>query len=135
MKKGLVGLIVILLSSCFLVSSFVKAERSTFREDGSSIKRAIVIKYTGDYSESIGQEYEYIENNFGFRGKDWVLIEQRLIGENDKFTPISSSRTMNQNIPGSELKIIDNAGHISNLENSQEFNKNLTEFLEKINPI
>lgn len=58
-----------------------------------------------------------------------------MIGENDKFTPISSSRTMKKNIPGSDLKIIGKAGHISNLENTPEFNRHLTEFLEKIDPV
>jgi len=55
-----------------------------------------------------------------------------LIGENDDFTPISSSETMNERIPDSELVIIPRAGHLSNLENIEEFNKYLFEFLEKL---
>lgn len=57
-----------------------------------------------------------------------------MIGEKDKFTPLSSSQMMNDNIPGSELKIIDKAGHISNLENTLEFNRYLTAFLKNIGP-
>lgn len=57
-----------------------------------------------------------------------------MIGEKDKFTPLSSSKMMNDNIPGSELKIIDKAGHISNLENTLEFNRYLTAFLKNIRP-
>jgi len=54
-----------------------------------------------------------------------------MIGENDNFTPLSSSQMMNEKIADSELKIIPKAGHISNLENTLEFNRNLTEFLRR----
>ena len=57
-----------------------------------------------------------------------------MIGENDNFSPLSSSKMMNEKIVDSELKIISKAGHISNLENPIEFNRNLTEFLKKIRP-
>ncbi len=57
-----------------------------------------------------------------------------MIGENDNFTPLNSSRMMNEKITDSELKIIPKAGHISNLENIAEYNRNLTEFLKKIKP-
>lgn len=55
-----------------------------------------------------------------------------MIGEYDVFTPIGSSEIMNEKISNSELKIISKAGHISNLENTNEFNHNLIEFLKKI---
>jgi len=52
--------------------------------DGSSIGQAIIIKYIGDYSKSIGQEYEYLSGKFGARGKDWKLIKQSLLHENGR---------------------------------------------------
>jgi hypothetical protein len=52
--------------------------------DGSSLEKAIIVKYTGDYVASIGQEYEYLEAKFGIRGKDWRLTEQRLKDFRDK---------------------------------------------------
>lgn len=55
-----------------------------------------------------------------------------MVGENDNFTPLTSSQMMNEKIVDSELKIIPKAGHITNLENTPEFNKNLTEFLKKL---
>ena len=55
-----------------------------------------------------------------------------MVGENDYLTPLDLSKFIHENIPGSELKIISNACHISNLENRDEFNKYLLEFLEKI---
>lgn len=77
-KKKLIGLIAVLLiafQACGIKSA----------DDGSSMKKAIVIKSIGDHLESIGQEYKYIGDNFGDRGKDWVLVEQRMIEEEDRF--------------------------------------------------
>jgi len=54
-----------------------------------------------------------------------------MVGENDNFTPIESSEIMNNNITNSELIIIAKAGHVSNLENVEEFNRYLMEFLGK----
>ena len=54
-----------------------------------------------------------------------------MVGENDNFTPLRSSQIMNNGIINSKLKIISSAGHVSNLENIEEFNYNLLEFLEK----
>lgn len=55
-----------------------------------------------------------------------------MIGENDYLTPLNLSKFIHESIPGSELKIISEACHISNLENRDEFNKYLLNFLEKI---
>ena len=57
-----------------------------------------------------------------------VLI---LVGEDDILTPLSSAKIMKNLIPDSELKIIKHSGHISNLENSGDFNKYIMQFLEK----
>ncbi len=56
-----------------------------------------------------------------------------IVGEHDMRTPPSVSREMQNAISGSELHIVSNAGHMSNLENSEEFNKYLFTFLKKIN--
>lgn len=55
-----------------------------------------------------------------------------MVGENDNFTPIQSSQIMKEGTTDSELKIISRAGHVSNLENTDEFNQNLLKFLDKI---
>jgi len=55
-----------------------------------------------------------------------------LVGEKDAITPPSVSEMMKEKIPGSKLEIIPSAGHLSNLENSKDFNKKLDEFLSKI---
>ncbi len=52
-----------------------------------------------------------------------------ICGREDAVTPLAQSEFMNANIKGSLLRIIDNAGHVSNLEQTQEFNQHLLSFL------
>ncbi len=54
-----------------------------------------------------------------------------IVGEFDKLIPIETAQFMRQNIHGAELWFIKNAGHMSNLENSQEFNEKLISFIKK----
>ena len=55
-----------------------------------------------------------------------------LVGEQDTLTPPSASKEMHAAIPNSELQIIPNAAHMSNLERPDEFNKYLTSFLSNL---
>jgi 3-oxoadipate enol-lactonase len=55
-----------------------------------------------------------------------------LVGEHDKLTPPSASEAMQKQIAGSELHIIRQAGHMSNLENAVEFDKHLIGFLNRM---
>jgi 3-oxoadipate enol-lactonase len=52
-----------------------------------------------------------------------------MCGREDAVTPLAQSEYMNANIKESILKVIDNAGHVSNLEQPNEFNKHLLGFL------
>lgn len=58
-----------------------------------------------------------------------VLI---IVGKEDEITPPDAALSMHEKFTGSILQIIDNAGHLSNMENSGEFNNRLTEFLSLI---
>ncbi len=58
-----------------------------------------------------------------------VLI---MMGEEDQITPPSKGQFMQNKIKDSELKIVENAGHLSNLENSDQFNKYLTDFMDSL---
>ena len=58
-----------------------------------------------------------------------VLI---LVGKEDKITPPEAAERMHLSIKESNLKIIELAGHVSNLENPDEFNDQLRKFLGKI---
>lgn len=52
-----------------------------------------------------------------------------ICGREDEVTPLSESEFMHAEINGSVLQIIDKAGHVSNLEQPDEFNKHLLDFL------
>jgi 3-oxoadipate enol-lactonase len=58
-----------------------------------------------------------------------VLI---MVGEHDKLTPPIAAESLHENITGSELQVIKNAAHLSNLENPEEFNGHLLSFLSKM---
>jgi 3-oxoadipate enol-lactonase len=55
-----------------------------------------------------------------------------LVGEYDAITPPACSQSMQGRIPGSELHVIPDAGHMSPLENPEAFNAKLLPFLERV---
>ena len=58
-----------------------------------------------------------------------VLI---LVGKEDEITPPKVASSMHEKIKGSTIDIIDQAGHLSNMENPNEFNNRLAGFLLSI---
>lgn len=56
-----------------------------------------------------------------------------ICGREDEVTPLVQSEFMNSTIKGSMLRVIENAGHVSNLEQPIEFNKQLLNFLTDLN--
>lgn len=55
-----------------------------------------------------------------------------ICGREDVVTPLAQSEFMHKSIKGSILRIIDDAGHVSNLEQPLEFNKHLYDFLASL---
>lgn len=55
-----------------------------------------------------------------------------VVGREDAITPVADSQTMHAKIAGSRLVVIDNAGHVSNLEQTEQFNEALHGFLNSI---
>ena len=55
-----------------------------------------------------------------------------VVGANDEFTPVADAELMHRNIRNSTLLIVDDAGHISNMEKPEQFNKALKNFLASI---
>ena len=67
---------------------------------------------------------------------DKISIPTLIIcGKEDSVTPLAQSEAMKKAISGATLKVIENAGHVSNLEQPHEFNKHLSDFLKAINII
>jgi len=58
-----------------------------------------------------------------------VLI---MVGKEDKITPPSAAQLMHEKIKGSFLYIIEHAGHLSNMENPDEFNVQLEKFISSV---
>lgn len=56
-----------------------------------------------------------------------VLI---IVGKEDEITPPDVAISMHEKIKGSTIHIIDNAGHLSNMENAEQFNAELNKFLK-----
>lgn len=52
-----------------------------------------------------------------------------LVGKEDKLTPPTAAKLMHDKIQGSWMFIIENAGHVSNMENPEQFNLKLNLFL------
>jgi 3-oxoadipate enol-lactonase len=55
-----------------------------------------------------------------------------LVGSEDAITPVADSETMHSKIAGSRLVVIENAGHVSNLEQTDKFNEALVGFLRDV---
>jgi 3-oxoadipate enol-lactonase len=55
-----------------------------------------------------------------------------IVGEQDPGTPSSMSRSMHEQIAGSELVILPSAAHLSNMEQPEAFNQTMTSFLKRV---
>lgn len=64
--------------------------------------------------------------------KEIVCPTLVIVGEFDQGTPPSEARRMAEAIPGARLEIIPAAGHLSNLEQPEAFNRALLSFLQGI---
>jgi 3-oxoadipate enol-lactonase len=58
-----------------------------------------------------------------------VLI---LVGKEDNITPLEIAESMHKKITGSQLNIIEHAGHLSNMENPFEFNYQIRKFISSV---
>jgi 3-oxoadipate enol-lactonase len=55
-----------------------------------------------------------------------------IVGREDEFTPVSKAEELKANLQNCKLVIIEDAGHMPNLEHPEEFNQVVTYFLESI---
>ena len=54
-----------------------------------------------------------------------------LVGAEDAITPVADSEKMHEAIKGSRLVVLENAGHVSNIERTEKFNEALLDFLKE----
>jgi len=55
-----------------------------------------------------------------------------IVGREDQFTPVAMAEELVKNLQNSKLVIIEDSGHMPNLEHPEEFNKAVLDFLERI---
>ncbi|HEX9201492.1 MAG TPA: alpha/beta fold hydrolase [Acidobacteriaceae bacterium] len=55
-----------------------------------------------------------------------------VVGRHDQFTPVADAELMHHNLPHSTLVVIEDAGHVTNLEQPGAFNRALAGFLHPI---
>jgi pimeloyl-ACP methyl ester carboxylesterase len=57
---------------------------------------------------------------------------QIIVGNEDEITPPDVALSMHEKIKNSTIHIIDHAGHLSNMENPEQFNNQLKKFIETL---
>ncbi|PYS45579.1 MAG: alpha/beta hydrolase [Acidobacteria bacterium] len=57
-----------------------------------------------------------------------------IVGSEDKLTPPVDAKLMHREIRGSRLEIIEGASHLSNLEEPEQFNRAIKDFLDALQP-
>ena len=55
-----------------------------------------------------------------------------LVGAEDAITPVADSEKMHHAIAGSRLVVLENAGHVSNIERTEQFDQALQDFLKEL---
>lgn len=102
----------------------------TARADEARGYRNMVVRTPGD---------GYIGCSLGIRDADLRPDDATIavptlivVGAQDAATPVASSRELHAAIPGSELVIIEDAGHIPAIEQAAIFNATLTEFYARL---
>lgn len=55
-----------------------------------------------------------------------------IVGEEDTLTPVEEAKRIAAAIPGAQLEVISDAGHLPNLEQPEQFNAALSAFLERL---
>lgn len=55
-----------------------------------------------------------------------------LVGSEDAITPVADAELIHREIGGSRLRIIENAGHVSNMEQPEAFNQALLKFVRDV---
>lgn len=109
--------------------------KNVFHKDSLNNKKELVEKLSKDVFSNSEHIITFGLKALAERSETCSVLNKITIptliicGKDDVVTPLAQSEFMNEVIKGSILKVIDNAGHVSNLEKPDEFNKYLLEFL------
>jgi 3-oxoadipate enol-lactonase len=122
--KGMDALVEGTLARWF-TEPYRNSRKDVMQRIGDGIRRTPVAGFTG-CCHAISK-VDYLD-----RLKEIKVPALVMVGEHDHGTPPEAARIIQQNLPGSELKIIPSAAHLSNIEQADEFNKAMTGFLDRV---
>jgi 3-oxoadipate enol-lactonase len=123
-SKGMDALVESTLARWF-TEPYRNSRKDVMQRIGDGIRRTPVAGFAG-CCQAISK-VDYLD-----RLKEIKVPALVMVGEHDHGTPPEAARIIQQNLPGSELKIIPSAAHLSNIEQADEFNKAMTGFLDRV---
>jgi 3-oxoadipate enol-lactonase len=122
--KGMDALVAGTLERWF-TEPYRKARKDVMERIGNDIRRTPVAGFVG-CCHAISK-VDYLDRLKEIRCPALVIV-----GEHDHGTPPEAARAIQQNLPGSELKILASAAHLSNIEQAEEFNQAMIGFLDRV---
>jgi 3-oxoadipate enol-lactonase len=109
---------------------FAPESFSTKKAEITAVRNMIVNTTKKSLSETLRAFYERKETRSKL--KDFNLPTLIFVGKEDKVTPVAAAQLIHENIQESILCVLEHAGHLSNLENPTEFNKQFEEFVSTV---
>jgi 3-oxoadipate enol-lactonase len=122
-EQGMDALVTSTLERWF-TPAFHRSNPADVAKIGAFIRATPVAGYTG-CSEAIPRI------NTTRRLKEIACPILVIVGRDDPGTPLAMSEEIHANAPGSELVVLDDAAHLSNIEQAANFNRALGAFLER----
>ncbi|MBI4193942.1 MAG: 3-oxoadipate enol-lactonase [Betaproteobacteria bacterium] len=123
-EKGMEALVDGTLARWF-TEPYRNSRKDVMQRIGDDIRRTPVAGY-------VGCSFAISKIDLTHRLKEIGCPTLVIVGEQDMGTPPAMAREIHENLPGSRLKIIPSAAHLSNIEQAQVFNDALLEFLARV---
>ena len=117
-------------ADAFVKNIFCKESFTSKKDEVDTIKQMVLATSPGSVMRTLAALAERSETCSTL---DSITIPALVMcGKEDAVTPAVQSEFLQRNIKNAELKIIDQAGHMSNIEQKDEFNNHLKSFLSKL---
>lgn len=114
-------------------------------------RKNMALTFTANFPESHKEDFDYIINQLLINRQPAYAYQRQLMtfwnfnvehrlnqihcttlimsGDQDQIIPVKNSQLLHNKIPGSKLEIIENAGHLFNVEKAAAFNQKVMDFL------
>jgi len=122
--KGMDALVESTLARWF-TEPYRNSRKDVMQRIGDGIRRTPVAGFAGCCAAI--SKVDYLD-----RLKELKIPALVMVGEHDHGTPPEAAKVIHQNLAGSELKIIPSAAHLSNVEQTEVFNKAMIAFLDRV---